>query len=72
MAALIRGTSRRLASQLQQLKGMTTFAGGARPGEPTPAINDASRGPNGPIEVRGRNGPRGEAGGPLLGHCRSM
>ena len=50
MAGVIRSTSRRLASQLQQLKTMASFTS-ARPGEPTPAISDANRGPTGVLEV---------------------
>jgi hypothetical protein len=53
MAGIIRNSSRRLASQLQQLKTMASFTS-ARPGEPTPAISDANRGPTGVLEV----GPR--------------
>lgn len=49
MAAILRRT--RLASQVsQQLRGMASF-GSARPGEPTPAISDAHKGPTGVLEV---------------------
>jgi hypothetical protein len=53
MAAILRRTQQRLASQfVQQLsRGMASF-GSARPGEPTPPISDAHRGPTGVLEVR--------------------
>lgn len=50
MAGIISRSTRRLCSQLQQLRGMASFTS-ARPGEPTPPISDAHRGPTGVLEV---------------------
>jgi hypothetical protein len=55
MAAILRKSHQRLASQLSQQfsRSMAAFTS-ARPGEPTPAISDAHKGPTGVLEVRWR------------------
>lgn len=52
MSGIIARSSRRLASQCRTLSSMAFTT--ARPGEPTPAISDAHRGPTGVLEVNGR------------------
>ena len=50
MAGIIARSSRRLATQCRALATMAFTT--ARPGEPTPPISDAHRGPTGVLEVR--------------------